>query len=67
MVVEREKSYGKSKMYRRNLRREVVKTEFHCIFDMLNEAIIKERLRFDGYSGIGLNELSMVIGSERIK
>jgi hypothetical protein len=59
-VAEREKSSIYNESQKNDLRREIVKIEFHCIFDALNEQLIKKRLKFNGYSGIGLNELTLI-------
>lgn len=66
-VVEREKVLAYNQFQKVDLRREIKKVEFHCIFDSLNEILMKRRLRTVGYSGIGLNELTMVVQKEGFK
>jgi len=54
-ILERERILKYNETQKNDLRREIKKIEFHCIFDALNEIIMKRRLKFNGYSGIGLN------------
>ena len=43
--------------------------EFHCLFDAWNEQIIELKNNHNGFSGIGLNELtlSMVDRNKKVK
>ena len=52
---------------KKDLRNEIKKIELHCIFDAVNEIIIKHRLKRVGYSGIGLNELSFLFSYPGIR
>lgn len=49
------------------MRLEIKKIEMHCIFEAFNELLMKRRMTIQGYSGIGLNELSMLFCREPIE
>lgn len=60
-LQQREKYVCNRKNHTRELRWEVLNIEIHCIFDAWNEELIFLRSQKAGYSGIGLNELTLSV------
>jgi hypothetical protein len=60
-LLQREKYTCNRRNHTRELRWEVLNIEIHCIFDAWNEELIALRSEKAGYSGIGLNELTLSV------
>jgi hypothetical protein len=60
-VQQREKYLCSRRNHTRELRWEVLNIEVHCLFDAWNEELIFLRSQKAGYSGIGLNELTLSV------
>ena len=60
-MQQREKYICNRKNHTKELRWEVLNIEIHCIFDAWNEELIYLRSQKAGYSGIGLNELTLSV------
>ena len=56
---QREKFVESRKRHTKGLRWEILNIEVHSIFDAWNEQLIELRTKKSGYSGIGLNELTL--------
>ena len=58
-LTQRDKLLQNRKQHAKDLFWEVVNIEIHCIFDAWNEEIIQIKSEKPGFSGIGMNELSL--------